>query len=278
MRHMHLLPFIRKSFQNFTQTVVTSACLAAVILFLIIQLRPPQERQEKKIRDCSDRGFTYDLNLIAPRQLGVNKWQIGDYARYQYRHKRIPTAKEFVFEREVGFHIIGELEMSGSHGYWMKKTGFTYFRTVPNDIYRYVTVNDLRITPKNLRYNIQKNYIPLKFKSCDQTSIPLAKLTKLGDETIETKAGTFECIHYRAELMPNRKFLEIWVSPAISPLGIVRVRSETDMLDLLSFGQETEITVPKLIQPVIDGISTLNRGCNSCHEPDNLHKSIFPPK
>ena len=276
MHQNYFLFFIKQSFQNFTGTFLISTCLAAVLLFAI--MRVPQEKQGAKIRDCSDRGFEYDLNLISPAQLGVNRWQVGDYARYRHQRKQFPNRDKFIFDREVGFHIIGDLEKSGSRGYWLKKTGFSYFRTIPKDIYRYVTIHDLRITPKNPRYSIQKNYIPFKFKSCDQEAISLAKLVRLGEETIETEAGTFECIHYRVELMPDRPPLEIWASSGIPIFGIVRVRSQSDTLELVSFGQDMDIRVPKLIQPVIKGISTLEHGCNSCHEPDNPHKQIFPPK
>lgn len=278
MHQNHFLSFVRQSLQNFTGTVLISTCLASVILFAIIHFRAPQERHGAEVRDCSDKGFTYHLNLIAPTQLGINRWQIGDYARYSYRRKQAPDSELLVFEREVGFHIIGVLQKEDTEGYWLKKTGFSAFRTVPVDIYRYVTVHDLRITPKTPRYSIQKNYIPLKFKSCDQTGIPLAKLIKIGEEKVETEAGTFECIHYQVEIIPDRTYLELWASPAIPPLGIIRVQSETEMLELTSFGQDREITVPRLIRPVIEGISTLNYGCNSCHEPNDPHKFIFPPK
>lgn len=272
MHQDRFLFFIRRSFQGFGWTVLISTCLAAVIIFSIFSLI----RQKSEISECDYGNLRFVLNLIAPIQLGVDSWQIGDYARYRHLRKSSRTVDGF--NREVGFHIIAALEKSGSRGYWMRKTGFSYFRTIPKDIYRYVTIHDLRITPKTPIYEFQRNYVPFHLDVCQQTTIPLAKLVKRGREEIETEAGTFECIHYYAELAQNRKPLEIWTSAAISPLGIVRVRSETDILELISFGPKTEITVPKLIQPVIEGISTLEDGCTSCHKSGNCHESIFPPK
>ena len=276
MSQSRFLFFIRQSFQGFAWTLLISACFAAVILLTIVSLRA----QDEKIRPCSNEDFVYELNLIAPMQLGVDSWQIGDYARYRYRRKQAPNGNQLLFDREVGFHIIDELGKFGTHGYWMRKTGFSPSRGVPMDIYRYVTVHDLRITPKNPKYEFLRNYFPMLLEFCDQAAIPFAKLVKLGKEVVETEAGTFECIHYRAELGPNRnrRVLEVWASPTVPPLGIVRVRSKTEMLDLTWFGQDTEITVPKIFQPVIEGISKLDHGCTSCHGYENCHQFIFPPK
>lgn len=276
MHQDRFLPFIRQSFQGLAWTVLISIFLAVLILFGIVSLRA----QNEKMRSCANEDFEYTLNLIAPMQLGVSRWEIGDYARYRYCRKRKWDSQQWLFDREVGFHIIDELEKSGTHGYWMRKTGFSPKRGVPMDIYRYATVGELRITPQNPRYEYLRNFFPMLLEFCDQAAIPLAKLVKLGKETIETEAGVFNCIHYRAELILNRKrrVLEIWSSPAIPPLGIVRVRSETDLLELMSFGKDPDITIPKLIQPVIEGISKLDHGCTSCHGSENCHQFIFPPK
>ena len=183
------------------------------------------------------------------------------------------------FDREVGFHIIAELEKSGSQGYWMKKTGFNPERGVPKDIYRYVTVQDLRITPQLSRYDFVRNYFPVLENHCEQGSIPQAKLVKLGQDTIETEAGAIECIHYRAHLgaAHNYKPIEIWTSAAVPPLGIVRVQSPIETLELIAYGKDSETTVPVVFQPVIEGISTLEYGCSSCHG-GGCHEMVFPPK
>ena len=275
MQRIQFLSSIKRFFSpNLAWFLLIPVCLAAVILFVIVHIR----ESESENLLCSNQVFLYSLNLIPPVQLGIEQWQLGDYARYRYRRKQEPGSDQLLFDREATFHIVGKLDDSGSHGYWLKKTGFSYFRTFPKDIYRYVTVHDLRITPENRRYDFLQNYIPGKFSFCDQTTIPLAKLVKLGKEKIETEVGTFECIRYRAELGRSYPPLEIWASAAIPPLGIVRVRSDTEMLDLLSFGKNTEITVPQLIQPVIEGISTLDYGCNSCHGTESCHEAIFPPR
>ena len=230
-----------------------------------------------EIERCGSQDFISNLNLISPPQLGVRRWQIGDYALYRHRRKQSENYDKL--EREVGFHVIGELERSGDQGYWLKQTGFHSFRTIPRDIYRWVKSHDLRTTQEGMNYEYLQNYIPSRVELCEQSDIPFAELLKLTTEKVETEAGMFECIHYRAVLPePNREALEIWVSSAIPPLGIVRAQSGNDILELISFGQNTEVTVPKLLQPVIEGISTLDYGCNSCHGYETCHESIFPPR
>ena len=276
MPQNRFLFIIKQSFQGSGWVFLISACLAGVILLTIAVLR--ESKGEVRRRDCSHEGFIHSLNLIAPKQLGISHWRIGDFARY--RHRRKQAATNDTLEREIGFHIIGELEKRGSHGYWLKKTGLSYHQkeTIPMDLYHWVTVHDLRITSQDQCFEDPLNYFPSRFVDCDQTDLPHAKLVKQGKTEIETEAGTFECIHYRAELEWKDKSLEIWASSAIPPLGIVRVESETEILELISFGQKTEITLPRLIQPVIEGVSTLRDGCTSCHEFDNCHKMFYPPK
>ncbi|MEH0007931.1 MAG: hypothetical protein V6Z82_04335 [Flavobacteriales bacterium] len=174
------------------------------------------------------------------------------------------------------FHIIGELNKSGERRYWMRKSGFEFFREIPNAIYRLVMPNDLRITPESPRFNFVRNYVPEHSLDCHQMSTPLATLVKQDEVTLELSAGRFDCIHYRVEFGQNSIPIEIWASPQISPLGIVRVSTPSEVLELTSYGQDRDINIPKLIQPVIDGISTLERGCSSCHGSP-CHEFIDPP-
>ena len=274
MHQNRILYFIQRSFRDLKGTFLVSTCLAAVILLVLVLLR----EQETQIVDCTQESIAYELNLIAPAQLGINEWNIGDYAHYRHRRKESPTSKNLLFDREVGFQIIGKLNTSDSHGYWMKKTGFFYFRSIPEEVYCYLTLNDMRITQQNRIYKFTQNYFPFRLKFCDQSATPLAKLTELSEETIETEAGIFQCTHYQVELGSNRNYMEIWASSSLPPLGIVRAQSQTDILELKSFGREREVVIPEMMQPVIAGVSALDYGCNSCHGYDNCHEMFSPPK
>ena len=260
-----------------------SSSLAFIILMVIV----PKENSEVKIEILpAGSELKYSLHLIAPAQLGVEHWQIGDYAEYKYR-KRLPQsvlpAKETDTDsnfsvKTLGFHIIDELKASDFHRYWLRITGMLFFREVPGDIYQLGRPIDIQMTSENRRYEYLQNYFPIKVRSYDQDAIPLVKLVELGQAEIETEAGRFDCIHYRVELGEDFPAQELWANSKVRPLGIVRIRSGDETLELTSFGKEKEVKIPKLIQPVIQGISTLNHGCTSCHGQDNCHESIFPPK
>lgn len=276
----NLLPqFGRRNLKGWGINLLISSFLAFVLFIVIV---PKQNSQMKRTVLAPERDeLKYSLHLITPSKLGVDHWQIGDYAQYKYRKYPSQSAPNLISDastKTLVFHIIDELKGVSSHQYWLKITGMIFFRKIPADIYQLVSPNDIRITSANRRYELYENYVPSKIEYDDQSTLPSAKLVKLGQDEIETQAGHFECVHYLVDLGPDLPAQEIWVNPKVRPLGIVRLQSQNEVLELTSFGQETEITVPELIQPVIQGISILDHGCTSCHGHDNCHESIFPPK
>ena len=279
--------FSQRNLKSWGCSVLISSCFALAILFFVNESQNAQVETSHIPLDSGD--FRYSLNLIAPKKLGVDRWQVGDYAQYRYRKLKpqmflLPVSNvnaEEMFDasaKSVTFHVIDELKTSDAHDYWLRVRGMVSYREIPCDIYQLGLPNDIRLSEKNRRYELIQNYVPAKISHYDQDGIPLAKLVKLGEVEIETEAGRFECIHYRVELGQNLPMLEIWANPKIRPLGIVRVQSQDEVLELTSFGQKTEIEIPKIMQPIIQGISKINHGCTSCHGYDNCHESIFPPK
>ena len=287
MRRNGFIEFGRRNLKGWLISLFISAIFAFVILLVIT----PKEKDIVKPPLASRAGeLRYTLHLIAPMQLGVEYWQIGDYAKYQYSQglsQQQPLSTLSAPDTEDGpnfstktltFHIIDELSTADSRQYWLKITGMFSFRNIPVDIYQLGNPVDMRITPENRRYKFLQNYFPSKVEYLNQSAFPTAQLVKLGYDEIETKAGRFKCIRYQVDLGPKLPPQEIWVNPKVRPLGIVRAKSQDEIMELTAFGQETAITIPKLIQPVIQGISILDHGCNSCHGYDNCHESIYPPK
>lgn len=283
---------IRDSLQGWQISLLMSICLSLAILVSIFLIKSVlnEPSYEAIGRECSMDEIAYTLNLIAPSQLGITQWQVGRYANYRYNPKFTTltsmldqffgseSTKARLASRDVKFHIVAELATSGGSQYWMKATGLAFFRSLPRDIYRLASHADLRITPDTPRYDIVKNYVPLRFFDCDQTSTPLATLVKLGEEEIETPVGRFHCIRYRVEFGTDIPPIEIWANPKVLPLGIVRISTPSEVLNLTSYGQDVEAYIPEQFQTVITGISTLNRGCTSCHAYDNCHEFISPPQ
>jgi len=281
------IAFGRRHLKSWGISLLISFCLLFVFL---IGIAPKDLPHIKKARSLSNPNAfkqildpsTPVLNLIAPEQLGVSHWQIGDYAQYQY-HRYQSQSPSFPLstaeaDKTVAFHIIGELKVPTSRQHWMKTTGMHFFRQVPGDIYQLVRPDDMRMTSENRRYRFLQNYVPSKETFHDLSTLPVAKLVELGKEEIETEAGRFECMYYRVELGANSSTYKIWANAKVSPLGIVRMQSQNEVLELISFGKKIDFTIPELFQPVIQGISTLNYGCTSCHGSENCHEAIFPPK
>lgn len=280
--HDKLKYFIGMSFAGWEASVLISICLTGVILLGVFIYDRVNKTEESLEGD-----MLHTLNLISSTQLGVADWQIGNYATYQYRRQpemytaamkqNIPDfLKTRLAPRKVKFHIIGELSTDGQKRYWMRATGLSFYRNIPMDIYRLVSHADLRVTPETPQYNFVKNYVPVLFDTYQQTSTPMATLVKLNEVDLETPVGMLKCIHYRIEIAGKPVPIEIWVNPKISPRGIVRVSTPKEILELRNYGKDTDIDIPEPIQPVIEGISTLKRGCSSCHGTP-CHKFISPP-
>lgn len=277
---------IRESLQGSGISLLISVCLAGVILAGIFLT----QRSDKAVgpKACPTHNIADALNLIASTQLGIAQWQIGDSATYRYTSKlTTPQAviekyfgpdgiKARLSSRDVKFHIIAELNTSGEKRHWLRVTGLDFYRKIPKAIYRLVMPNDLRTTPETPWFNFVNDYIPVRTMNCDQTSTPLATLVKLEAVALQTPAGRFDCIRYRVEFSTDATPIEIWVNPKILPLGIVRVSTPKEVLELTDYGRDTDIQIPELIQPVIEGISTLKKGCNSCHGTP-CHEFISPP-
>ena len=190
-------------------------------------------------------------------------------------------------ERDVVFRVVGKLEpshaLSRAHGldtedrFWLQASGLRSFRNIPKEVFHLAKPNDLRIISPKLSFELQSGYIPLEKTMFEQFSTPpFAKLTRLGRERIETPAGGFDCERYQIEI--GEKELQVWVNPKIYPLGIVRITSVDEKMELVSFGYQDEVTLPQMIEPLIQGISTLGQGCSSCHASEHeCHTRVFPP-
>ena len=291
MRLNGVTQFVRTTVRSWGISFLIAVGPAAVILLFIIPKQNSQVPEPRFPPLLMRSQLKYRMSLIAPAQLGVTDWQVGDYAEYRHRSRRhdirslTTTTQDAETKsaslsdgKNVGFHIINELKTSDSHSYWVKMTGLISFRDIEGEIYQLGTPSDMRISSENRRYEFIHNYIPIMHKSFIQSSVPLATLVKLGQEEIETEAGRFHCTHYRVELGAELPTQEVWVNSQVRPWGIVRMQSRDDVLELIAYGEKTEITIPDLFQSTIQGVSKLDQGCTSCHAASNCHEFISPPK
>ena len=230
----NLLPQLgRRNLKNWGISLLISFFLAAGVLIVIVL--KAEKFQVKRTQLSSEKdGFKHNLNLITPAELGVDGWQVGDYAEYQYSQylSQVPSFETMVFR------IIGELKNADSLQHWLRITGTVFEGKVPDELYQLVSPHDMWMTSANRRHKP-----PQKHVSSESEHFAV-KLVKLGQDKIETQAGHFECMHYRVELGPDLPAPEIWADPKVRPLGIVRLQSKYEVLELTSFGQGRKNTVP----------------------------------
>ncbi len=230
-------------------------------------------------------GIAAQLHLLSPAELGVAAWQVGDFARYHYQ--RIEPDGRRVDLADVVFELVGQLlpghavsarsGIVGSDHYWLKIRGFESFRGHLSDIFLLVSRQDLRQYAPRPGFRFEADYIPLDYNRLHSYPPPdPPPLETLGQELVETPVGWLPCARWHTELGSAK--LQVWSHPTAGPLGLVWLRSETEILALAAFGHRQETQVPSTLQPLIDGKSTFAHFCDSCHEHDDPHSRIFPPR
>jgi hypothetical protein len=278
--------FLNWCVSSWTGSIVLAVCLAAVIVIPSFKHRAPPEGPvftvETAQAHMSADGLPQQWQIFQPSAFGVETWNVGDFSRYHFDNGRTDT------EREVSFSVVGSLEsdhaVARHHNldpqglYWLEVGGFRSFREVYQRIYQLVSVEDLRVRSSELSLLVQDGYFGLHNTLYDPyPPPPFAALTKLDEETITTPAGSFECDHYLVEIGEER--IEVWADPAVSPMGIIRVVTRDQTLELIEHGIQGIQPLSPFIQPLIDGRSTLVGGCASCHGSyHDCHTRIYPPK
>lgn len=227
-------------------------------------------------------GFAEQWKLLTPKNFGISEWSVGQYAKYSIDDIR-------GMKRAPEFHVVGKLEQDhkvaevnnlvASDYFWVKTRGFESFRNLPSSDYQLVRTTDMRLKEKNFSFEFLDGYIPLENSFLQNHPLAdQAALRRIGRELVSTKAGEFSCDIWEADI--DGVILKIWASPLVPPLGIVRMESEKERLELSSYGVEAnDMKVPEMFQPVLDGHSTIAHGCESCHASDHdLHTPVYPPR
>jgi len=272
-------PFLTWCLGTWTGSLVLALIIATLLVLPIYAYRNlarPDKHDHRKSMPADAAyyhmnadGIPEQWHLLQPERLGVRPWLAGYFARYMARDERIDD------EREVQFTILSELakddavcrtfNLEPAGRFWLQVAGFRGFRDIHKDLFQLVTRDDLRVTSSDLCFSVQSNYFPLHHTIYEPYPVPpFAQLTRLGQETLTLAAGTFECDHYEVAIGQER--LEIWVDPRVSPIGLVRARNDFQTLELLAYGSGATTDIPEMIQPLIDGRSTLRLGCASCHK------------
>jgi hypothetical protein len=242
---------------------------------------PPEVRAQGVLYPINRFGIPYQWHLLQPDVFGVYDWTVGDVSRYQLKDPKNTGDREITFEVLAGLepdHAVAQHYQLATGGkFWLKVSGFKGFREIPETLYHLASSNDLRVNNTWLSFRFKDDYIPLHNSVYDRYPLaPFAALTKIGPEEIETPAGRFLTTRYEARI--GEVTLDVWTHPKVSPLGVVRIQGKDQSLELLSYGRRDGQDVPTIMQPLVDGTSTLKDGCRSCHKSaEECHIRVFPP-
>jgi hypothetical protein len=237
---------------------------------------PPLTLNEDKVRSSLSGSPLAQLTALQPGVLGIRRWNIGDFAVYRYIALQTLTEKTTNLMRDVRFQIVGEITDSAVQRFWLAVTGLERESDeLPKDLFRLVTHHDLAVSENNPCYEYIHGYIPANVTRRRTISNFAPNLRAIGAEQINTTIGNLFVTHYRHDGSLRTSF-EVWIATNVAPLGVVKFRSPFEELDLLETGNTTNLAIPRLLMPVLPGVSRSNVGCTSCHAERSGHESIDP--
>ena len=198
--------------------------------------------------------------FIAPKQVKVEDWQVGDSSVYQLK-----TNTE---SRQISFHVAARAAKKDNQ-FWLKTDGFIQFNDIEIEFWRLLDQTNLRPGSETRGFFFFRNGIPLPTPPVKFPPNPVV-LEKLGDEVVETPIGALKCEHVLAyihspdgELAP---LLELWINPEIRPLGLVR---EPDggmsFLILVETNTNNVSKIPSILLSELDRNTPLDGSCSRCH-------------
>ena len=207
--------------------------------------------------------------FIAPEQLGVETWNVGDSAVYQLKTN---TAR-----KQITFHVAAQAAQP-SKQHWLRTAELIHLNKVDIEIWKVLSVKSLRPGSEKAAVLFTRGAIPFPIPQQPIQLYPVF-LEHIGEEIIETSTGTFKCEHYFAQLQsPDGTYepiLELWSNSSVSPLGIVHARWRDEVLELVQVQTSLPFAIPEMLSKTIkrfDGrnpegnASPLVSPCSQCHD------------
>ena len=206
--------------------------------------------------------------FIAPEQLKIQDWQVGEHAVY-----RLQTNGH---HQEITFSVAAR-DSEHVHRFWLKTDGLLKFNKRDIELWRLLDHTNLRPGIEQRGFYFIENAIPFPFPALKFPSNPII-LEKLGSEAVVTPVGTLDCEHVLAyvrspdgELDP---LLEMWTHPAARPLGFVRARWQDGSIDLIEVQRAAVPEIPNILLSEFDRNIPLKGSCSRCHTDGIGGKSL----
>ena len=222
--------------------------------------------------------------FISPAQLGVDAWNLGDYAAYQL--------KTNTDSKRLTFHVAAQPENPSSpNEFWLRVEGLTRLNAVNVDFWRLLNVKSLRPGSESAEVLFANGAIPFLKQLQRFPPYPVI-LEPTGKVNVKIASGTFKCQHYFVHLQApdgsTAPLLELWANDSVRPLGIVRARWQDEVLELVQTQTQLVYDIPEMLSKTIKGsnsqvpyITTKHRHqqieetnhllvsvCAQCHDSD----------
>ena len=207
--------------------------------------------------------------FLAPAQLGVDTWEVGDYSKYRLESN--------MYSREITFHVAAAVDES-SHEKWLRTLGVIEINRTDVEVWRLLNTRSIRPEGGKAEVLFAEGAIP--FYTHPRGAVPYpAYLEYIGEEDVETAIGTFKCQHYFARLgSPDGHkvpLLELWSNASVAPLGIVRARWQDEVFELIETQSGYPFEIPEMLGQMMsmpdaaNAESQVNQSksdCSSCHD------------
>jgi hypothetical protein len=245
------------------------------------------------------------LYLLRPGELAQEPWFAGQFAEYELAlgaagpdavRPESPTEPRLAVgaTRPLRIEVLREARADDAHLlrygqpypdlYWLRLRSIHSFREHRTDVYRLANPLDLRITQSLPAVSFQAGYIPLVAAHGALPPEAELELREVAGETLALAGDAFDSrrfelyLHFAGESadVAEEWVGTLWHHPRAGPLGIVRLHSTTDALELRSAGVADFEPLEPEIAPLVEGQSTLGDFCHACHG-ETYHERIYPP-
>lgn len=248
---------------------LTVICLTALLTFWVFLGFRKKESDATAFQSIvANKSLSFRHLFIAPEQLGVDTWNIGDYSRY-----RLETN---TYSSDISFHVAAAVDKV-SHKKWLRTSGIMDMNETDVEVWRLLNAESIR-PGSGAEMLFANGAIPFHIQQRDAETYPVY-LEHIGEEDVKTTIGTFRCQHYFARLgSPDGHYeplLELWANASVAPLGIVRARWQDEVLELVEMQVGYTFNIPEILTQMMSIQDTKNTetkvtdsksDCSNCHE------------
>lgn len=249
---------------------LTVICLTALLTFWVFLSFRKKESDATAFQSIvANKSLSFRHLFIAPEQLGVDTWNVGDYSRY-----RLETN---TYLRDISFHVAAPMDKV-SHEKWLRTSGILDINGTDIEVWRLLNAQSIRPGSSEAEILFANGAIPFYIQQQGAGTYPVY-LEHVGEKDVKTAIGIFRCQHYFARLgSPDGHYeplLELWANASVAPLGIVRARWQDEILELVETQTKYPFEIPEMVAEMISGPDAENAqtrvahsksDCSNCHD------------